>query len=414
MLASTHRHGGAAASSLFVTGGTVLIDGRFTAATVAIADDGCIAGTECDVGGRGVAGPTLDATGLLVLPGVVDIHGDAFERQVMPRPGVDFPLDVALHESDRQAVANGITTVFHGVTWSWEPGLRGAENARRLLVAVEVLRPALGADTRLHLRHETFNIDAEDEIRDWLAAGRIGVLAFNDHMTLTATAVGKPRSFARMVERTGLSHEDFMRLVDRVLARRDEVPGSIERLAGAAVACGVPLLSHDDTSPDMRTWYRSLGCRVAEFPTTLEAAENAAAHGDDIVFGAPNVVRGGSHTGWTCATDMIRRGLCSVLASDYYYPAPLLAAFRLDTSGTLPFAAAWSLVAEAPARAIGFSDRGRIAAGCRGDLVLVDRGTKRPRIVATVVAGRIVHLADAGRIHHTGLPILARQTGDRA
>ena len=73
----------------------------------------------------------IDARGLLVLPGIVDLHGDAFERQMMPRPGVDFPIDVALIDSDRQAIANGITTVFHGVTWSWEPGLRGAENARR-------------------------------------------------------------------------------------------------------------------------------------------------------------------------------------------------------------------------------------------------------------------------------------------
>jgi alpha-D-ribose 1-methylphosphonate 5-triphosphate diphosphatase len=76
-----------------------------------------------------------------VLPGVIDLHGDAFERQMMPRPGVDFPIDVALVDSDRQAIANGITTVFHATTWSWEPGLRGAENARQLLENIELLRP---------------------------------------------------------------------------------------------------------------------------------------------------------------------------------------------------------------------------------------------------------------------------------
>jgi alpha-D-ribose 1-methylphosphonate 5-triphosphate diphosphatase len=81
-----------------------------------------------------------------VLPGIVDLHGDAFERQMMPRPGVDFALDIALLDSDRQALANGITTVFHGVTWSWEPGLRGRDNARAMLDAIERLRPSLGAD----------------------------------------------------------------------------------------------------------------------------------------------------------------------------------------------------------------------------------------------------------------------------
>jgi alpha-D-ribose 1-methylphosphonate 5-triphosphate diphosphatase len=158
-------------------------------------------------------------------------------------------------------------------------------------------------------------------------------------------------------------------------------------------------LSHDDASPEQRRWYRALGCRVAEFPITLETAQEAAAAGDAIVLGAPNVVRGGSHTGWTNATDMIARGLCSVLASDYYYPAPLLAAFRLVELGTLPLERAWSLISEAPAAAVGLSDRGRIASGQRGDLVLVDATTyDRPRLVATVVGGRIVHLNAAERL----------------
>ena len=113
----------------------------------------------------------LDAGGLLVLPGIVDLHGDAFERQMMPRPGVDFPIDVALVDSDRQAIGNGITTVFHATTWSWEPGLRSGDNAGRLLEAIESMRPQLAADTRFHLRHETYNLDAETEIMT-VAVGR--------------------------------------------------------------------------------------------------------------------------------------------------------------------------------------------------------------------------------------------------
>ena len=103
---------------------------------------------------------------------------------MMPRPGVDFAMDIALLDSDRQAVANGITTVFHGVTWSWEPGLRGPENARTMLAGIERLRPRLGADTRFHLRHETFNLEAEPEILQWLSERRIDLVAFNDHMLI--------------------------------------------------------------------------------------------------------------------------------------------------------------------------------------------------------------------------------------
>jgi alpha-D-ribose 1-methylphosphonate 5-triphosphate diphosphatase len=339
----------------------------------------------------------LDAAGLLVLPGIVDLHGDAFERQLMPRPGVDFPVDVALMDSDKQAIANGITTVFHGTTWSWEPGLRGAENARQLLAAIETLRPQLASDTRFHLRQETFNLDAEDEITQWLAAGRIDLLAFNDHMDLTG--ISKPAKRARMVERTGLSSAAFDTLVDRVLGRADDVPASIARLAHAAHAANVPTLSHDDATPAMRDDFRKLGVNIAEFPINEETAVAAAAAGDFIVFGAPNVVRGGSHTGWTKASDMIAKGLCSILASDYYYPAQLLAAFRLVDEGTLALPEAWALISSAPAKAAGLTDRGEIAIGRRADILLIDDSIAlRPRIVAVIANGKLVHLTDAARL----------------
>ena len=161
-----------------IDGGRVLIEDRLEPTSIHI-DAGRIAA----IGGDGAAARTLDARGCLVLPGIVDIHGDAFERQMMPRPRVAFPLDIALLESDRQAVANGITTVFHGVTWSWEGGLRGADNARAILTGIERLRSRLGADTRYHLRHETYNLAAEAEIAIWLGERRIDAIAFNDHMS---------------------------------------------------------------------------------------------------------------------------------------------------------------------------------------------------------------------------------------
>jgi alpha-D-ribose 1-methylphosphonate 5-triphosphate diphosphatase len=379
-----------------IEGGHALIDGRLEAASVHVDS---ASGTIGAIDGGDPAEQRIDASGLLVLPGIVDIHGDAFERQMMPRPGVDFPLDVAFLDSDRQAIANGITTVFHGVTWSWEPGLRGPDNARAILQSIEDLGPRLGADTRFHLRHETYNLDAEPEIIGWLSERRIGMIAFNDHMPVAAEAAGRTRKAMQMVERSGLSHEQFVAVVERVRSRADEVPRSIERLAAAAGAAGVPLLSHDDTSPRQRQWFRALGCRLAEFPTTIETAQDAASEGDNIVLGAPNVVRGGSHTGWIDATEMVSRGLCSVLASDYYYPAPLLAAFALAARGVVPLAKAWTLVSETPAAAVGLADRGRISPGRRADLIVVDAPPGgRPRVVATIVAGRIVHLAEADRI----------------
>jgi alpha-D-ribose 1-methylphosphonate 5-triphosphate diphosphatase len=382
-------------TDILVEGGRVLLGDEFADSSLRTTGrDISAVGTD-----QGRSSLAIDARGLLVLPGIVDLHGDAFERQMMPRPGVDFPIDVALVDSDRQAIANGITTVFHATTWSWEPGLRSGDNARRLLEAIETLRPKLAADTRFHLRHETYNLDAEGGIAEWLSEGRIDLFAFNDHMDATVADLAKPQKRNRMVERTGLSHDAFDELVQRVVAHTHDVPASISRLADVARAAGVTMLSHDDDSPEMRKAFRAQGVTIAEFPVNEATAREAAAAGDFIVYGAPNVVRGGSHTGWTRASDMIAKGLCSVLASDYYYPAQLLAAFRLAVDGILPLAQAWHLISARPALAAGLADRGQLAAGRRADIVLVDDEIPlRPRVVAVIAAGRLVYLTDAGRL----------------
>jgi alpha-D-ribose 1-methylphosphonate 5-triphosphate diphosphatase len=209
----------------------------------------------------------------------------------------------------------------------------------------------------------------------------------------------RPEKMARMVERAGIGHEAFQGLVDRTWARRDEVPGSISRLAAAAMAVGVPVLSHDDATPADRSWYRNRGARISEFPTTVAATEAAIAGNDATVFGAPNVVRGGSHTGCPSAAEMVQRGLCTILASDYYYPALLLAPFRLESLGAASLETAWSLVSSRPAEALGLTDRGVIAEGRRADLVLVDAAASAmPRVVATICGGRIVFLSEAHRL----------------
>ncbi|MCK9916567.1 alpha-D-ribose 1-methylphosphonate 5-triphosphate diphosphatase [Microbacteriaceae bacterium K1510] len=378
-----------------IQGGQTLVDGKLVEADISLDEgDGVITA----VGQASGNGRAFDARGLHVLPGIVDIHGDAFERQLMPRPGVSFPVDVALMESDRQCVANGITTVFHGVTCSWEPGLRSIDNARKILGAIEDLEPSFGADTRFHLRYETFNLDAEAEVTGWISEGRVGMLGFNDHLP-SDKAPPRTRKIGPMAERAGLSREDLLALVERLRARAEEVPESIARLAAAAHAHGAPMLSHDDMSPEQRRWFRDLKCRVAEFPTTVETAQDATAAGDDIVMGAPNVVRGGSHIGWIGAAEMIARGCCTILASDYYYPAPLLAAFRLAADGVAPLEQAWSYVSTRPAKAAGLADRGALDAGRRADVIAVDASDAlRPKLVAAIANGRVVHLSEGGRL----------------
>ncbi|MCX7323561.1 MAG: alpha-D-ribose 1-methylphosphonate 5-triphosphate diphosphatase [Hyphomicrobiales bacterium] len=378
--------------------GLVLTGGAFSSTDVTIAD-----GRISDALGANPDVLTIDAHGLYILPGIIDIHGDGFERLIHPRPGVAVDPLTALLEADRQFISNGITTAYHSVTWSWEGGTRGAQAALSILEAMTALRPHLLTDTRYHLRHETFNLDAEHVILDWIAEGRIDCLAFNDHMAGTIKQRHRPDKMAGMITRSGLSEAEFHHLIERVHARSDEVPASIARLAAAARRAGLPMLSHDDMTPQMRGWYRDLGCAIAEFPINVETTKAAADAGDPIVFGAPNVIRGGSHTGCPSAAEMAAQRFCTILASDYYYPALPLAPFRLSAQGIVPLAEAWGLVSSGPAHALGLNDRGRIETGLRADLVLIeDRSPLPPRIVGTMIGGRLACMGDAGRIIGSG------------
>jgi alpha-D-ribose 1-methylphosphonate 5-triphosphate diphosphatase len=364
----------------------LLADGTVVKSHVAI-EDGAIAGI-----GREWSGVGLDAADLLLLPGIVDLHGDAFERQLMPRPGVHFPIDLALLDTDRQLVANGITTAFHGLTWSWEPGLRSRAAALGFIEALDRLQSALACDSHVHLRHEVYNVDAAGEIIDWLAAGRVRLLAFNDHLPMFRRRLKQPAKLAQYAERAQLTVPAFIALMEKVASRASTVPIVNAQLASAARSHGIALASHDDETPEVRRHYHELGCRLCEFPINRETAEAARALGDAIIMGAPNVVRGGSHTRGMAAATLAGEGLVDVLTSDYHYPSLLHAAFRLAADRVCPLAEAWRLVSTHPAHLAGFADRGEIAPGRRADLVLVDdREPALPRVVATIVAGSLAH-----------------------
>lgn len=360
-------------------------------------DDGPLHFAAGSIASEAAGGRWLDARGCLVLPGIVDFHGDAFERQIMPRPQVSIPLPVAMLDTDRQLAANGITTAFHGVTHSWEGGLRGPETLRQLICALDRLGQRCLVDHKIHLRFECHHLDGEEEAIEWLHSGRIGLLAFNDHLPGMRR---KPHKWKEWADRALTDIAGFEARLESAAARAGEVPALVERLADAARQLGIPMASHDDMTVEKRDFYRERACRISEFPLNREVAEHAARHGAPIVCGAPNVLRGGSHVGAPSAADMARDGLCSILASDYYYPAPLHAACRLAADGLLPFERAWPLVSDNPAAALGLSDRGSIEPGKRADLVVIDASDlQAPHLVATISHGRIVHLTDSSRLH---------------
>ena len=393
-------------------GATVYLPGEIAETNVTIAE-----GRIVEVGDA-TQGEVIDARGLILAPALIDVHGDAFERQVMPRPGVYFPMETAVLETDRQLATNGIATTYHSITLSFEPGLRSVDRGREMMQAIRDLAPRLLVENRIQLRWETFAFEALDTI-DWaLDAPLTPSLAFNDHLSMSMRSFDtkiQDRQFEHSPEyvladphdprlatvrqekhasRAGLAIDDYMALIQRVWARRPDVPGAMQALADKARAMGVPKLSHDDTHADTRLHYRGLGATVAEFPMTMRPIEDARAHGDTIIFGAPNAVRGGSHIGSLAAGDMVEAGLCDALASDYYYPAMLAAVDRLDREKRADRLSLWSLVSAGPARAMRLFDRGEIAVGKRADLVLVDwPDGHTPAIQGTWVAGRAAYRA---------------------
>lgn len=330
----------------------------------------------------------LDAAGFWLLPGIVDVHGDAVERIMMPRPGVTFPLSLALEEADRQMLANGITTAFHGLTISWEPGLRSLATARAFVEALE--RTRLACDTRINFRWETFALDAMDEIISWFMRLPGSIFSLNDHTTTHLNLPPSSRKIIRMAERNGLPPEDCLTRLADVAARAGEVPAATLRMTRAARDAGMPMFAHDEISMATREENRVLGIRVSEFPMTADTAQSARRAGEHVVLGAPNVLRGGSHNKAVDAAPAIREGLGTVLASDYYYPSQLHAAFMLADQG-LPFAQAWRCVSASAADAARLGDRGRLECGLRADVIAVCPDTRRVRTV--FIAGeRKLHL----------------------
>ena len=369
---------------LRLTGATILRDGVLQDRTVAIA------------AGRIDAGPfpAVDLTGYYILPGIIDLHGDAFERHIAPRPSAPFPLDMGLLGVDRDAAANGVTTAWLAQSWSWEGGQRSPDFALDLMAALADYAPRALTDLRIQVRYETHEIDSADRLLAAVRKFGIDYVIFNNHLDeAIATYASRPHEIEVWAKRGGRTAAEMMAVVMAARDRFAEVPRKLCQLAEAFDTLGVTYGSHDDPDGETRETYAMLGARICEFPTTLSAAKVAKAVGDPVLMGAPNVVRGGSQAGNIAAISVIRAGKCSALVSDYHYPALARAAFALVDQGVRDLPQAWAMISSMPAQIMRLSDRGEIAPGKRADLVIIDKITRH--VECTISRGRITYLSGA-------------------
>lgn len=321
-----------------------------------------------------------------LLPGFVELHTDNLEKHLMPRPKVSWPEFPALLAHDAEVAAAGITTVYDalGVGDVDEAALRG-KDLSGLMQCFEQAEQArlLRAEHRLHIRCELPAPNAARLFEPFLANPRVQLLSLMDHTPGQRQWTDIEQARVYYTGKKGWSDDKFDQVVAESKSLQQQYAEPHRRyFLEHARNRGIPLASHDDTTPQHVTEARAAGIGVSEFPTTIEAARAAREQGLGIVMGAPNVVRGGSHSGNVSAAALAGEGLLDVLSSDYVPASLLSAAFILIHQCGFAVAQAVATISLNPARCVGLDDRGEIALDKRADFARVRMVNGIPSVVA--------------------------------
>jgi alpha-D-ribose 1-methylphosphonate 5-triphosphate diphosphatase len=320
----------------------------------------------------------VDLRGDYLLPGLIEIHTDNLEAHFIPRPQVEWHVGGAVQAYDAQIATAGITTVFDSLRIGFSEDEARAACGGRTLDLADALADAAEAgllriDHRVHLRCEAPSPDVVSALEEFVGRHDVNLISLMDHTPGQRQFRDIEKYFIYYGGKSGKSQTQM----EEIVRKRQSVGAALAasnrpRLVELARKHAIPLASHDDTTMDEVLQSIGEGVTIAEFPTTIEAAEASREAGMATVMGAPNVVRGGSHSGNVAAGELAERGALDILSSDYVPASLLLAAFSLrdvPAIGGLPGAV--RLVSRNPALATGLSDRGEIAVGKRGDLVRV-------------------------------------------
>ena len=337
--------------------------------------DGLI--TEIDHG-AGVPPGAVDCDGDLLAPGLIELHTDNLERHIQPRPKVEWPHGPAIVAHDAELAGCGVTTVFDAIrVGSILTHPKGGYGKYARAMATEILQMraagALKISHHLHLRAETCSETLIEELAEFGPEDRVGIISLMDHTPGQRQFRDVSKFEAYVRGKSGMTMEAF----DEYCRYLEDLHAKLGKAHEAATVdtaqrFGALLASHDDTTAAQVAISADYGVKLAEFPTTEEAARACHGAGIEVMMGAPNLIRGGSHSGNVAAADLARAELLDVLSSDYVPAALLTAAMQLadlwgDTARGL------STVTAAPARVTGLTDRGQIALGLRADLLRLRR-----------------------------------------
>ncbi|MCK6451455.1 MAG: alpha-D-ribose 1-methylphosphonate 5-triphosphate diphosphatase [Alphaproteobacteria bacterium] len=376
-------------SATILTNARIVTADAVVSGTLVVADGRIVA---VDSGRSGAPG-ARDMEGDYLLPGLVELHTDNLERHTTPRPAVHWPRMAAVLAHDGQMAAAGITTVLDAVRLGCT--IDDGESLESLAATIEAIEQArnrgLGrAEHFIHLRCEIGCADTLEQFEALVDAPLVRLVSVMDHTPGQRQFVDPERLRVYYTRKYGMSDERF----DRFTAERREAQARYARRHRAGIVehaqqRGIALASHDDATPEHVAEAIAEGMSIAEFPTSLEAAELAHRYGLAVLVGGPNVVLGGSHSGNIAATDLVNAGLADIVSSDYVPSSLMQAAFAI-ARGEADLPRAVAMVSSRPARAVGMADRGALTPGSRADVARVRAVDGLPQVREVLRGGERV------------------------
>ncbi|MEC8642920.1 MAG: alpha-D-ribose 1-methylphosphonate 5-triphosphate diphosphatase [Pseudomonadota bacterium] len=374
-----------------LTNARLILDGEVSRGTIHVADNLIVS---IDLG-ETIHTNAIDCGGDFLSPGLIELHTDNLERHRKPRPGVLQPMRDALLAHDGELASTGITTVFDALRIgsvisdgrnAYEPYALEAASTMRRLKEDNHLR----IDHQVHLRAEVCSETLAEELEEFGPEQDIGIVSLMDHTPGQRQFRDTAQLILYLKGKYGMSDTDIEQHFTNMRNLQDR-HGSAHRKATVAFAnaAGAVLASHDDTTIDDVAQSRAVNCRLAEFPTTLEAASECNDAGIAVMMGAPNLMRGKSHSGNVSAAELVSTGDLQILSSDYIPSTLLRAAVKLGIMLD-DMAAAMKMVTVTPAQVVGLDDRGRLARGQRADILRFGLEESQPIIRGVWSAGRQV------------------------
>jgi len=338
----------------------------------------------------------IDGEGGWLMPGMVELHTDNLDKFFTPRPKVDWPAHSAMSGHDALIIASGITTVLDAIgVGDVRDGGHRMENLNKMIDAIRhSQKHGLNrAEHRLHLRCELPHDSTLPLFEQLMCNPALSLVSLMDHSPGQRQYVSLDawRTYFGGKYQLSDAQLDQYQADQLRLAARWSQPNR-EAIAAWCRQYHIPLASHDDATDQHVVESKGVGSTIAEFPTTVEAARASHEMGLQVLMGAPNIVRGGSHSGNVSAAELASLGLLDILSSDYYPGSLLDAAFRIarDEQNGIALPAAVALVTRNPAQAIGLHDRGVIAEGKRADMVLVRQHREQVYVKSVWAQGRTV------------------------